>query len=109
MLTRLLLDRVIGCHHQQGDIHPSRTGKHIANEFLVTRYIDNSQAIIFQDEFGESEFDRDATFFFFRKSIRIHAGQLADQRCLAVVDVPRCTEDEIRSHMLDSTAPRPIR
>ena len=47
-----------------------------------------------QFKFGKTELDRDAAPLFFRQAIRIDAGERADERTLAVVDVSRRGEDE---------------
>jgi len=43
MLASLRLDRIVGRDDQQGHIHARGAGKHIANEPLVARHIDDAK------------------------------------------------------------------
>ena len=98
MFNRLLFDRVIASDNQQHHVHSSGTGQHLADELFVAGNVNDADSIVFDFEERVTEFDRDAAFLFFRKSIGVSAGQSSDQGCFAVVDVTRRTQNQITHH-----------
>src|SRR4030095_10962047 len=48
-------------------------------------------------EMREAEIDRDAALALFLQAVGVDTGERLDQRRLAVIDVPRCTEDDVHS------------
>ena len=65
MFAGLRFDRIVGCHDKKRNIDSRCPGKHIADESLVPRHIDDPQAIFTQLKLGKTELDRNTTFLFF--------------------------------------------
>ncbi len=95
MLGRLRLDALIGGNDQQGGVNSGRAGDHRANEFLVTRHVNQVYLAPRQREMCESEGDGHASCLFFREPIRLHAGQGANQRRFAVINMPGDPESDV--------------
>ena len=98
MLARLRLDGFVGRHHQQHQIDAADAGQHVAHKALVAGNIDQANADRLsggtrQVEVGEAEVDGDAAPLLFFQTIGIDAGERADQRALAVVNVARSADD----------------
>src|SRR5829696_9290330 len=60
--------------------------------------VNEAKAQIVEVEVGEAEVDGDAASFFFRKTIRIDAGQSTHQGALSVIDVT-CGADNQGRHV----------
>jgi hypothetical protein len=87
MLTSLWLDRFIRRYHQQQDVNSGRTGQHVADEALVPRHINETEANTSFFQKRKTQINRDPTPLFFFEAVRVRAGQRFDQRRLPVVDV----------------------
>src|SRR5208337_5031279 len=62
---------------------------------LVARNIDQGQAMGSQRQRSEPQVDRNPTLFFGGQTIGVDSCQGADQSCLAVVDMPRRSQDQV--------------
>src|SRR5208282_6004561 len=69
--------------------------QHVPHEPLVARNIDQGQAMGSQRQRSEPQVDRDPTLFFGWQTIGVDSCQGADQSCLAVVDMPRRSQDSL--------------
>src|SRR5258706_2509113 len=94
MLTCLRHYAIVGGHDQQREIDPRCTGQHGMNETFVARDIDepNDLAVV-QWTVRVTQLDRDPARLFLGQAIGVHAGQRTHQRRLAVIDVPRGTDN----------------
>ena len=80
VLARLWHNPLVGGNHQQSRINAADTGKHILDEALMARHVDDTHlAPAWQFEPGKAKIDRHAAFFFFRQAIRIDARQRLDE------------------------------
>ena len=98
VFSGLAVDRVIRGDDEEGQIHPGGSSQHVANESFVTWDIDDAKSVGADDEFGEAQFDRDAPFFFFGKSVGVDAREGSNKRRLAVIDVSGGSQDEVGRH-----------
>ena len=94
MLSRLRHHRLVGGDHEHHEIDPADAGQHVLDKALVTRDIDEGDVQVIEHEVGKPEVDRDAAGFLFLQPVGIGAGERANQSALAVVDVPRRTDDD---------------
>src|SRR5207237_1954184 len=95
MLFRLRHDAVVGSNREKCEIDTVRTRKHVADETLVPRHIDDARAAsVGQIEMSKTEVDGDASLFLFFETVCILAGQGFDQTRLAVIDVS-CSSDDV--------------
>ena len=98
MLARLRHHAFVGGDDEQREIDSRRAGDHRAHERLVTRDVDDAdRADPLEHERREAELDRDAAPLLFGQSIGVDAGQRANERRLAVIDVPRGADDHAGS------------
>ncbi len=94
MLQGLGHHAVIGGHHQQGMVNAHGPCGHRVHKFFMAGHIDDAQHIaIGQRGVGVAQLDRDAARLFFLQAVRLHAGERAHQRGLAMVDVA-CGADD---------------
>ncbi len=98
VFSSLAVDRVIRGDDEEGQIHPGGSSQHVADESFVTWDIDDTKSVRAHDEFGEAQFDGDAPFFFFGKSVGIDASEGSNERRLAVIDVSGGSQDEVGRH-----------
>ena len=83
-------------HDQQDDVDPAHTGQHVLDEALVAGHVHEANAqILAQVQVGEAEINGDAAPLFLFPPVRVCPGQDSDQRCLAVVDVPAGSDDDV--------------
>src|SRR5450830_1586298 len=72
------------------------TGQHVADEVFVTGHVDYScDRSIGELEGGEPEVDRDSSFLFLGKTVRVSAGERLHQYSLTVVDMTGGSDDEV--------------
>ena len=94
MLRRLRHWPVIGGDHQQHGVDRQHAREHVRQEPFVTRNVDEPHYRAgLQANMREAKIDGHAALFLFRQAIRIDPGQRTDQSCLAVVDMPRQSND----------------
>ena len=75
-----------------------RARKHVAHEAFVPGNVDEGgHAVLAEVEVGEPQVDRDPALLLLLEPVRVGAGEGADERALAVVDVPGRAHDE-RAH-----------
>ncbi len=98
MLARLRHHRVVGRHHEHGEIDASGPGEHVLDEALVARHIDDAQPEFTQVERREADVDGDAAFLLLRQPVAVDAGECLDERSLTVVDMTGRTENQIAGH-----------
>ena len=88
MLSRLGHHAFVRGDHESHKIHAGRTGHHVFHEFLMARYVDDSQDLTArQFEVGKSELYGDASLLLLFEPIRVYAGHGLDERGLPVIDV----------------------
>ena len=86
---------------EQRHVHRADARNHVLDEILVPRHIDDAERRCpwrrrpGQREVREAEVDGDAARLFLRQPVGIGAGQGADERALAVIDVPGGGDDEM--------------
>jgi len=79
---------VVGGDDDQRVMDAGDTGHHGMHEAFMARHVNEADhPAVPEITVGEAELDAHAARFFFRQSIGIDAGQRADQRGLAVIDV----------------------
>ncbi len=96
MFAGLRHDAVIGGDNQHDEIDARRPGQHRMHELLVPRHVDKAQYILFvagQRQIGKAEIDGNAPRLFLFQPVRIHLCKRAHQRGLAMVDMPRRSND----------------
>src|SRR3954462_5627794 len=99
MLAGLRLDGLVGCDDQQHEVDAAESSKHVADEALVSRHVDETdlQGLAIRDRQGhvrEAEIDGDAAAFFFLEAVGVDSCQGFHQRGFAVVDVAGGADDE---------------
>src|SRR5207245_10372149 len=95
VLLRLGHHPVVGSHGEEHEVHAMCAGEHVADEPLVPGHVDDARAHAFRPvEVGEAEIDRDAALLLLLQTVGVLPGERADERRLAVVDVPRRPDDE---------------
>ena len=95
MFAGLGLHGVVRCDDQHGQVHARGTGKHLTYEAFVTWNVDDAQAIIPEDQLGESQLNRNAPPLLLGKPVRISSGKRLHEGGLAVVDMTSRSEDQI--------------
>ena len=94
MLARLRHHAVVGSDDQQDEVDAAGPCQHVVNELLVTWNVHEAQYGAFgRGQIGETEIDRDAALFLLLEPISVDAGECADERCFAVVDVTGSADD----------------
>ena len=84
----------IGGHHQQREIDAARSREHVLDEAFVAGYVDDAHLPAGgQCEPGEAELDGQSAFLLLAQAVRVNAGERADERALAVIDVSGGTDD----------------
>jgi hypothetical protein len=92
--------------HDGGDW--SKAGEHVRHEALVPRDVDERQLVPRgQCHPGVAEVDGHAAAAFLRPAVGLHPGKRADQRGLAVVDVP-CGRDDVHQTPSPLGSPFPL-
>ena len=95
MLARLGHHRVIGRHDQHCQVEPRCARQHVADESFMPRHIDQGQAAALQSQRREPDVDRDPALFFRGQPIGVNTRQGADQGRLAMVNMPRRSQNQI--------------
>lgn len=90
MLASLRLDGLVGGDDEQQQIDATCSGQHILDEALMPGDIDKAKIA----EVREAQVDGNAAALFLFETIGINAGECADQRRLAVVDVSGGAHDD---------------
>src|SRR5437870_1411748 len=98
MLARLGHHSFISRNDKRQNIDAVGAGKHVLYEPLVARYINKAEAHIAKIEIGKAQINGNSAPLLFGQTVGIFAGQSADQRTLAVIDVS-CCADDYRSHL----------
>ena len=79
---------VIGGDDQQYSVDRQHAGEHVRQKALVPRHVDKAElGAVGQCRIGEAEIDRQPAPLFLRQTVGVDAGQRADQRGLAVIDM----------------------
>ncbi|OJU51161.1 MAG: hypothetical protein BGO03_03275 [Mesorhizobium sp. 61-13] len=79
MLGRLGHDSVVCGHDKNCKVDAGRTGKHVADETLMSRHIDKADRwTVCHRHVGKTDVDRNASRLFFLQPIRINSGQGAN-------------------------------
>ena len=98
VLARLRHHAFVGGDDDKREIDARRAGDHRAHECFVTRNVDDAdRADAVERERREAELDRDAAPLLFGQPIGVDAGERANERRLAVIDVPGGAEDHARA------------
>src|SRR5260370_8395302 len=88
MLLALRHHAVVGCDREQHEVHPMRTGEHVADEPLMARDVDHARARpVPEREIREPEVDRDAALLLFLATVGILPADRLDHPGLATVDM----------------------
>ena len=98
MFAGLRLDGGICRDDQQHQVDAAYSGQHVADKTLMPGDIDKAQleqgtVRRSQLQVRESEVNRDAAALLFFQPVGVDAGQGANQGRLAVVNMPRSTDD----------------
>ncbi len=102
VLARLRHHAVVGGDDHQEQVDAGGAGDHRAHEALVPRHVDDRQPPPGrQPERRVAELDRDAAPALLRQPVGVGPGERADQRRLAVVDVPGGAERQGDAHRLE--------
>ena len=104
MLSRLRHDTLVGGDDEKRDVDAGGARDHRPHQALMPRHVDEADCLIVRaGHVREAEVDRDAARLLFLQAIGVDAGQRADERGLAVVDVARCTDDHALAAAASST------
>ncbi len=94
VLARLRHDAVVGRDHQQHEIDAGGAGQHVVHEFLVPRHVDEAEhGAVRRRQIGKAEIDGNAARLFFLQPVGIDAGERANERGLAVIDMAGGSDD----------------
>src|SRR5262249_29560410 len=93
VLARLRHHRFVGGDDEHDEIDAADAGQHVLDEQFGAGHVDEGEVYVADTHECEAEIDRDAARLLFLQSIRIGAGERANQRDLPVVDVSRGTYD----------------
>ena len=96
MLAGLRLHALVRRDHQQHRVDPGGAGDHRAHEAFVARHVDQVDLARFVRQVREAERDRDAARLLLGEAVGLGAGERADQRGLAVIDVADHAYDRSR-------------
>ena len=100
MLDGLGHDALVRRHDQQHQVDAADACQHVADEFLVTRHVDDADiGTIRRLHIRKAQFDRDAALLFLFQSVRVDARQGFDQAGLAVIHVSGGADDNV-SHRI---------
>jgi hypothetical protein len=106
VLAGLCLDPLVGGDDQEQDAHAAQTCQGVVEKALMSGDVDEGELHRFiaagearRGKVGEAEIEGDAAALLLRQAIAVDAGHGAHQCRLAVVDVPRRT-DQHRAHRL---------
>jgi len=96
VLTSLGHDALVRCHDQDDYVESGCACDHGSNQLLMPGNVDECSATTVGEVEGcKAERDGNSALSFFRQLIEVHSGQGANKRCLAVVDVTGCADDEV--------------
>ena len=86
---------IVGRDHQQHTVHAQYPGEHIGQEPLVPRHIDEPDGdAVRQHRMREAKVDGHAAPLLLGEAVGVDAGQGAQERRLAVVDVTGGADDD---------------
>ncbi len=97
VLARLRHHALVGRDDERDEVDAVRAREHVLDEALVAGHVHEAEAHVAQIQLGEAEVDGDAAPLLFGQAVGVHARQSPHERGLAVVDVPR-SSDDYRSH-----------
>ena len=98
MLARLRHHPLVGRDHEEHEIDPGRSREHVLHEALVPGHVhDGDPSPGGKRPVRESQIDGDAALLLFLETVGVDAGEAADERRLAVIDVPRGSDHD-RTH-----------
>src|SRR5690606_12600492 len=107
VLAGLGHDALIGGDDEQDDVDAGGAREHVADEGFVARDVDDGELLPGREaQAGEAEVDGDATALLLDEAVGVDAGEGADERGLAVVDVAGRAEDEVRHQQPSSASTR---
>ena len=96
MLLALGHHAVVGGDGEEHEVDAVGAGEHVADEALVAGDVDDAGAgAVGQGEVGEAEIDRDAALLLLLEAVGLLAGERADERGLAVIDVAGGADDGV--------------
>src|SRR4051812_6755849 len=85
---------IVGGHREKSEIDAMRSSQHVADEFFVSRDVDDAGACpVGKIHVGKSEINGNASLLFFLQPVSILAGESLNQTCLAMIDVSSSTDD----------------
>ena len=97
---------VVGRDDEQRHVDARRTRNHLPHELLVTGHIhDSHRAPVRQLDAREPELNRDAALLLLREPVGVGSRERFHEGRLAVVDVPRRSQDEVRVNPMHSKLP----
>ncbi len=101
VLARLRHHALVGGDHEHDEVEPGRARDHRLDEPLVSGDVDDDgDGAVAECEAGEPELGRDAARLLDREAVGVDPGQRADERRLAVIDVPGGPDDDRMEHAL---------
>ncbi|HEV3105387.1 MAG TPA: hypothetical protein VGZ01_06850, partial [Trinickia sp.] len=93
MLERLLFGSFWRCDDEKQQLHARGTGEHVMQEALVTGNVNDAGFdTVREAQRRKAEIECHASLLLFDEPIGIVAGQCDDERTLAVIDVPGCSD-----------------
>jgi hypothetical protein len=95
VLTSLRLNGFVGRDDQHHQIDAGCAREHVFYESFMAGNVDEFEIA----EMGEAEVDGDAAALFFLEAIGVDAGERADERGLAVIDVPGGADDDVMNSL----------
>ena len=102
MLARLRLDALVRRDDEEDEIDAGGADQHVLHEAFVPGNVhDRDPAAGGKRHVREAEIDRDPALLLFLEAIGVDAGDSADERGLAVVDVPRGADHDGAHEGLD--------
>ena len=94
MLARLRHGTFVRGNHKERDVDAGGTSEHRPDKGLVPWDIHDAEcANTVELEGRKAQFDRDAATLLLWQAVGVDAGEGAHERCLAVIDVPRGSEN----------------
>ncbi len=106
MLARLRLDALVGRDDEEDEVDAGRAGEHVLDEPFVAGNVDDGDpAAGGERQVREAEIDRDPALLLFLQPVGIDSGESADERGLAVVDVPRGADHDGAHGRIEGVSP----
>ena len=95
MFEGLRHHRLVGGYNQKKQVNPSNSSQHVLDELLMTRNVDESQAVVTRFQVSKANVDGDSAALLFFKAVRIDTCEGSDKCGLSMVNVAGRTDNQV--------------